>query len=121
MTAPQTHSTLNLRGDLARRPLLEPLDLTNWPASDLISPSKVQVLVDAAGRVISAALLPPDYVPDYMKDAEIHDDNADQRALELARAARFAPGSQITVGQMIFNWHVVPTPATRTNASPKTP
>lgn len=35
-------------------------------------------------------------------------------ALELARAARFAPAPRLTIGQMLFTWHTVPPPATNT-------
>ena len=78
--------------------------------NDVIAPSKVQLLVNEAGNVISAVLLPPDsgYI------AADQYDRADQRALELARAARFAPSSRLTIGRMIFNWHTVPPPAPRT-------
>ena len=44
-------------------------------------------------------------------------DQADQRALELARAARFAPSSRLTIGRMIFNWHTVPPPDTNAPAA----
>ena len=80
---------------------------------DVIAPSKVQVLVDEAGAVVSAVLLPPDN----RAGAAAQYDPADQRALELARAARFAPSSRLTVGQMIFNWRTVPPPATNAPAS----
>ena len=103
-------STLRIEGDLARRPLLTPMKLPSWPYADVIAPSKVQVLVNAAGEVVSAVLLPSD------NSGEVHDADADQRALELARAARFAPASDLTIGKLIFNWCTVPPPAT--NAPP---
>ena len=80
----------------------------------MIAPSRVQVLVDEAGDVVSAVLLPPDNPA----EAAGHDAAADQRALALARAARFAPSSRLTVGQMIFNWRTVPPPATNAPAEP---
>jgi hypothetical protein len=70
----------------------------------VIAPSKIQVLVDAAGNVVSTVLLPPDNgyaAADYYAAA-------DQRALELARALRFAPSTNLTLGRVIFNWHIVP-------------
>jgi hypothetical protein len=103
-------STLQIAGDLAQRRLLNQLDLPSWPYANVIAPSKVQVLVNAAGDVVSTVLLPPDNgftAADYFADA-------DQRALELARAARFAPAPRVTFGQLIFNWHTVP-PNTTTN------
>jgi hypothetical protein len=106
-------STLRLRGELTGRTLLTAPALPNWPAGDVLAPSKVQVLVDPAGRVISAVLLPPDIG----LESALRDDNADQTALSLARAARFAPGSRLTVGQMIFNWQAIPLPATNAPAN----
>jgi len=102
------NSTLRVEGELAQRQLPSPINLTNWPYANVIAPSKVQVLVDAAGNVVSTVLLPPDSV---FAAADQYD-KADQRALELARAVRFAPSSHLTVGRMIFNWHTVPPPAT---------
>ena len=98
------NSILRVEGELAQRQLPSPINLTNWPYANVIAPSKVQVLVDAAGNVVSTILLPPD---SGFTAADQYD-QADQRALELARAARFAPSSRLTVGRMIFNWHTVP-------------
>jgi hypothetical protein len=97
-------STLQIQDDLAQRRLLDPINLPSWPYANVIAPSKVQILVDAAGNVVSAVLLPPD---SGFTAADQYD-QADQRALELARAARFAPSSRLTVGRMIFNWQTVP-------------
>lgn len=114
VTLPQK-STLRLRGELAKRRLLSQDALPDWPEPEVIRPSKVQVLVNPAGQVISAILLPPDYG----LELAAHDDQADQAAVAFARAARFAPGSGTTVGQMIFNWHAVPMPPT--NSPPLKP
>jgi len=100
------NSTLRIVGDLVRRPLLTPMKLPSWPYADVIAPSKVQVLVNAAGEVISTVLLQPN------NSGEVHDADADERALELARAARFAPASSLTFGKLIFDWHTVTPPAT---------
>jgi hypothetical protein len=107
-------STLQIEGELAQRKLLTPKDLPSWPGADVIAPSKVQVLVDAAGEVVSWVLLPPDN----RAGAAAQYDLADRRALELARATRFAPSSRLTVGQMIFNWRTVPPTATNAPANP---
>ena len=98
------NSTLRVEGELAQRQLPSPINLTNWPYANVIAPSKVQVLVDAAGNVVSTVLLPPD---SGFTAADQYE-KADQRALDLARAVRFAPSSHLTVGRMIFNWHTVP-------------
>lgn len=103
-------STLRVAGNLARRQLLTPMALPSWPYPDVIAPSKVQVLVNAAGDVVSTVLSPSD------GSGEVHDAAADQRALELARTARFTPASGLTIGRLIFHWRTVTPPAT--NAAP---
>lgn len=102
------NSSLRIEGELARRKLLDPVTLTNWPYADVIAPSQVQVLVDADGGVLSAVLLPPDN----SADAASHYGDADQRALEIARGLRFAPAPGLTLGRLIFNWRAVPPSAT---------
>lgn len=99
-------STLRVAGALAPRPLLNPVIPPSIPYADVLNPSIVQVVVDPAGNVVSTTLLPPGSGLD----------DADQRALELARALRFAPAAGLTLGRVIFNWHIVPPPAT--NAAP---
>jgi hypothetical protein len=108
------NSTLQIEGDLAQRKLLTSDNLPSWPCADLIAPSKVQVLVDEAGDVVSAVLFPSD---NGVETAAQYDP-ADQRALELARAARFAPASHLAVGQMIFNWRIMPLTATNAPSNP---
>jgi len=106
-------STMRIEGDLRQRRLVTRMDLTNWPYADVIAPSKVRVLVDQAGIVISAVLLPSNN----SLEALSHYDAADQRALELARTARFAPAPHLTIGEMIFTWHTVPPSATNSSAA----
>ncbi|HTY86518.1 MAG TPA: hypothetical protein VMB80_03560 [Candidatus Acidoferrum sp.] len=101
-------STLRVEGELAQRPLLNPAPIPSLPYNDVIAPSRVQLLVDAAGNVVSAVLLPAD---DPAVAASRYD-VADQRALELARGARFAPGPRPTQGRLVIDWHTVPPPAT---------
>jgi hypothetical protein len=103
------HSTMQIMGELARRELPSEISLTNWAYPDVLAPCMVQVLVDAAGNVVSAVVLPSENG----LAADGHYETADQRALEVARALRFKPASQTTVGQIIFKWHTVPVvPAT---------
>ena len=54
------NSALRIEGELAQRQLLAPVELPSLPYSDVIAPSKVQALVNEAGSVVSAVLLPPD-------------------------------------------------------------
>jgi hypothetical protein len=104
------NSTMHIEGELAQRQLPSEISLTNWPYPDVLAPCVVQVLVNPAGDVISAVVLPSE---DGLA-AGAHYDAADQRALELARSLRFQPAPQPTVGKIIFNWHTV-SPATTTN------
>jgi TonB family protein len=91
------NSTMQIEGELAQRQLPSEISLTNWPYADVLAPCVVQVLVDAAGSVISTVLLTPSGY-----------DAADQRALELARNLRFTPSSSLAFGRIVFNWHTVP-------------
>lgn len=121
-------STLEIEGEAAKRGLLGTMKLPAWPFSDAIAPSVVQVVVDAEGRVISAVLLPPQNYSEtpYLEAPPVRDSDADERALELARSARFAPlpsnagsiesspATHLSMGMLIFNWQAVP--ITTTNA-----
>ena len=102
-------STMAVRGDLARRAVVNSPDIPSLPYNDVIVPSTVQVLVDPAGNVVSAALLPPDNPAETASRYDV----ADRLALDLARSVRFAAGPELAVGQLVFNWHTVP--ATTTN------
>lgn len=113
-------STLQIEGDLADRPLINPMKLPTWPFADVIAPSVVQVLVDAAGNVVSATLLPPE---NFLEANTVRDADADQQAVALARTMRFAPlsaeavsvesgqSTSLAMGQMVFNWQTVPVTA----------
>jgi len=94
---PAQSSTMRIRGELAQRQLPSEISLTNWPYADVLAPCVVQVLVDAAGNVVSTVLL---------KSSSYKD--ADDKALELARALRFTPAANLAFGRIIFNWHTVP-------------
>ena len=107
-------SALVVEGDIAQRPLLNPVKLPSLPYHDVIAPSQVQVWVDPAGNVISTVLLPADNA----LEAAGHYAEADRRALDLARAARFAPGPRLTLGRLVFNWHTVPMTGTNEPSNP---
>jgi hypothetical protein len=108
------NSTLKILGALAQRGLLKPVTLPSPPYNDVIPPSRIQVLVAATGEVISAILLPSNN----SSEATEHYDPADQRALELARSLSFAPAAQLTLGEIIFNWHTVPVLSTDDSTRP---
>ena len=98
-TLPQA-SSFKILGKLAKRPLLNQINVPSIPCNDVLPPARVQVLVDASGTVVSSvALESSDWTA------------ADQIALELARALRFSPAPQTTLGEIIFTWHTVPTNA----------
>ena len=91
------HSTLRVAGELASRLVLNQVKVPSLPYNDVIRPSRVQVLVDASGNVVSTMLL---------ESSEY--DAADQTALTLARAVRFAPADHLAFGELVFNWHTMP-------------
>ncbi len=108
--APAQNSTMHIEGGLAQRQLPSEISLTNWPYADVLPPCVVQVLVDPAGNVVSAVVLPPEN----NLEATSHYLAADQRALEIARTLRFTPAANLTIGRVIFNWQTVP-PTNETN------
>jgi len=109
-------SSLRIEGRLAQRRLLTPLSLTNWPHTDLLTNSVVQLLVDAEGRPVSGGTL--------LSSSGLA--AADQHALELATAARFnsvaeggptGPADRLTWGTLIFEWKNLSLPAINGPAS----
>jgi hypothetical protein len=106
-------SRLIVEGSLVQRPLVQSPPLRSWPAADVLADTRVQVLVDADGLIFSPRLLSPGGVQDPMQRA------ADQHAIELTRALRFAPapGRPTTSsappepGTLVFQWHTTAPPA----------
>ncbi len=96
----QKNSTLQLSGLLARRRMLNQITVPALAWNDVLKPSRVQALVDASGNVVSAVLIESSESP-----------TADQKALALAHTARFAPAADLMFGELVFNWHTVPTKA----------
>lgn len=93
-------STVRVEGALARRPLVTPLPLPAPAHPDALPGTVVQVAVNAEGQTESAILL-----------AECGVKTIDQRALELARGARFQPVADTPAlmwGKMFFAWRTVP-------------
>jgi hypothetical protein len=105
----RTNSGFRILGDLAQRPLLAPPQPPSWPHSEILNNTEVQVLVNGDGFAVSTVLL-----------VESGSREADQRALDLARGARFAPlrdpaggrpphaATLLTRGRMVFLWHTLP-------------
>jgi len=108
-------SALRLSGSLAARRLLTPLALKSWPNADVLTNTVVHVLVDGSGQTFSPKVLLPGS----------GSKEADQYALEQAKAARFDsilptgpqsvtnPPARLTSGEMIFEWHTLPLPGTK--------
>ena len=106
-------STLRIGGPIAGRTLLVPLQLESQTHQDLLTNSVVQVLLNADGLPVSTLLLSSSGSPE-----------ADQRALDLARQARFArvgvegpdraasSVQGLAWGRMIFEWKTELMPAT---------
>jgi len=107
-----TVSVVLVEGALARRELINFPPLPPQTNADILLPGEVQLLVDARGNPISAVLLKSSgFKP------------ADQLAVMLARAARFAPDraalnrsandpdAGVVSGRMVFRWQTVPAPA----------
>jgi hypothetical protein len=111
-------STLRLEGDLAQRRLITPLSLRSWSNPDILTNSVVRIAVDAEGRSVSPTLL-----------SGSGSREADEYALEVARAARFEPvwrnpadsalkpAADLSLVRMIFRWHTLPPPSTNTPAA----
>ena len=78
---------MRLEGDLAQRRLLAPLDLRSWTSRDILTNSVVRLLVDAEGLPLSVTLLSGSGAQE-----------ADQHALDQAKAARFEPLSRNPAG-----------------------
>ena len=97
------NSTLHISGALALRKLLAAPALPSLALNDVIAPSKVQVLVNQAGHVTSAVLLPTD---NPLEAASLT--KGDTNAVVFARQFKFAPAPQLTFGEIIFHWHTTP-------------
>ncbi len=93
-------SSWQLAGPLAERKLHRTITAPDIAWNDVLAPSRLQLLVDAGGHVLSAIVL-----------ETCGSDAADQTALNLARNLQFAPAPAAMFGQINFYWHTVPTAA----------
>ena len=102
-----TQSILRIEGELLQRAFASPLALPDLQATNILSPTVVQVVVDRDGNTVRASLL-----------ATSGSKDADKQALEWAKAARYqsirgsgtGPSLVATLnwGQLVFSWHTVP-------------
>jgi hypothetical protein len=106
----EQNTTIQVTGNLAQRWLTNQISLPSLVHPDVVAPSRVQVLVDAAGDVVSAVSLPAESG----LEAEGRWYDAETNATAIARTLRFTPSLGLTFGQIIFHWHTVP--AATTNA-----
>ena len=107
-----TNSVMRIFGPLSGRHLLQPVDLPSVPYDNVILPSRVQVLVDKSGSIISAVLLPSMDSSEAMERCDV----ADQQALAIARRLRFVSSRQLDFGELIFSWHAVPAQLNNTSS-----
>jgi hypothetical protein len=107
------HSSWQLEGELAGRKLSGEITLPDWPYADVIAPSRVQVVVNESGNVVSAVLLPLNSPKNEIRDAD-----ADAYALRTARGLQFFPGPRLTIGNILFIWRTVPPPPTNSVTTP---
>jgi hypothetical protein len=120
LTMPRQQSTWHLEGDLARRTWLNPTPLPGWPNAELLTNTVVALLVDAEGYPVSTTRLGPGS----------GSPQADQLALDLARAARFQsrveegpnrkvdPLRGLVWGSVVFEWHTLPPTSTNSAVKP---
>jgi TonB family protein len=109
-------SRIRIEGDLAKLRLLTPVHLPPQTNADVLPDTKVQMMVDARGRVLSPVVVTSCMNPD-----------TDKTALDFAETARFEPikaaaigtviPDKITFGTMVFEWQTVPPAATNAPAT----
>ncbi len=103
-------SEFRVEGALQKRKLISSVELRVWPRDEILSSSRVQIGANAAGEIVAARLLERTGVS-----------AVDVEALQLARRLQFQPvagknSSEVTWGELIFEWQTVPVGAT--NALP---
>jgi hypothetical protein len=98
-------TTMQIRGELSGRRLLEQPVLPSLTNLDWVDHTHVQAVVDAAGDVVSVVTIPASSLVSVPVDT-----GGNQQAEALTRKLRFAASSSpVMVGQIIFNWHTVVT------------
>src|SRR5579862_1640649 len=112
-------SSVRVEGDLAKRRLLEPLQLPPQASPDVLKKTEVQLFVDALGNVFSPVIVESSGNADV--DASVLTNFAKNARFEPIKAgARGAPSSEtMTFGKLIFEWQTVP--PTQTNAPASNP
>jgi hypothetical protein len=97
-------STLQVSPNLEQRQLIAQPSIPVLSRNDVVAPSRVRIVVDTAGNVISSVLLPAGNTQESAGSST----DADDQALVLARSLRFKPAPDITLGSVIFYWHTIP-------------
>jgi len=99
----ENSSRLTIEGVLGKRALTEPVSLvSDWQVESILFPSRVQVVVDSQGRVLSGVLL----------ESSGHKP-ADIAALDISLKKIYfeKPSSaddSVETGDLLFHWHVDP-------------
>lgn len=112
-------SRLLVEGPMRARALLQSPPVPSLPHHDVLADTRVQVSVSAEGLVLPPRLLPTNGLKDPAQRAAQR--AADQHALELTRALRFAPvpksaeagAATPSEGILVFQWHTVAPPAAK--------
>ena len=108
-------SEMEIRGDLAKRPLVRSITVPGLPHGEALRRTRVRIGVNPDGYVVSATL------PGRLAKPDSQQAEADQRALGLLRGIRFEPRSggtlqlpvdvnQLEWGEAVFHWQTVKPP-----------
>jgi hypothetical protein len=110
-------STVRVEGDLAKRRLLEPLQLPPQSSPDVLTYTEVQLFVDALGNVFSPVIIESSGNRDV--DAAVLTNFAKNARFEPVKgtARGTAASEAMTFGKLIFEWQTVPPAQTNAPAS----
>jgi hypothetical protein len=105
-------SELELRGSLAKRPVVRSVSVPAMPHDEALRRTRVRIGVNTDGYVVSAT------VEDRLAKGDAFQAAADRRALELLRGIRFEPAKRtrfdrparpgvLEWGEALFHWRTI--------------
>ena len=108
-------SELELRGSLAKRPVVRSVSVPAMPHNEALRRTRVRIGVNTDGYVVSATVL------DRLAKGDPFQAAADGRALELLRGIRFEPAKRarfdrpdrpgaLEWGEVLFHWRTIAPP-----------
>ena len=117
-------SELELRGSLAKRPVVRSVSVPAMPHDEALRRTRVRIGVNTDGYVVSAT------VEDRLAKYDAFQAAADRRALELLRGIRFEPAKRtrfdrpdrpgvLEWGEALFHWRTIAPP--KPSAAPTPP